>query len=1111
MNLRRNSLLLLACCGSCAGVLLAQADYATATIHGDVLDPGGRPIAGAVVSVVNESNGQTKRTVSTGEGYMVPAIAPGSYRVEAGAAGFATTIAKGIVLNVGELAEYDFHLKLSAVSTSIEINANIPLVQPDQTQQANIIENKEVENLPNVSRSFVQSIYTLPGVSNSYAPTLQDPGVGTGYLSSGFSIGASNGRGNLVTIDGGENDYGSGTMRDMHVPIDSIQEFQVNRNAFEAEFGFTSGAAINMVTKSGSNQLKGNVSFYFHDHSIDGGNYFNKLEDSGVKPYEQSAIVGATLGGPIRKNHAFFFTAPEYQSLDSSTVQNIAGEQEFQSIAAQTNGYNGTCPGQNTTQQQVTQLCYLTQMANSGGYAGAVGSALLASPIFGDPFDNSILNALVSNDDGTFDGIPASPVNSGVRGLPGFSTPRGRYFNWVSRVDYSNAKDNFYLRFGLMEESDSVAPRPSYSGNEFQTDYTLTGAWTRVLSPSLINMVRAQVVPSNTAAIQAPSPNGSEIDLGNQIELGTPFSYPFFSTIRRYQLDDNLSRTTGTHIFNFGFSWRPDDYNVQEKLWFGGEWEFTDGTFSILDLAGAAAAQLENFNLSQGYPAAGPPSTNLTAVQAFLSGAPTILLQANPQSNYSWSGWTHLLGIYAQDTWKARPDLTIDYGVRLDYFHDAAPVPHSTRFSPRLGLAWAPGRDNKTVVRAGGGTFVAPNTFMIPFYANILGDSGKYVNQNALVAGLPSPPFPSIFAVWAAAESNATSTEPNPPLTTAQLSDLGINIVPPGPAAYGNFIYTMAPHYQPEYSIEASLSIARQISHNLSLEAAWLMYHSVHVEQVLESNFVQDTSVPIDPFVGPQYVPQSGTTVGEPDSSIFQNNAFFSVGSGIYNGGTLTLMRRFDRGLQFRVNYTFSRAIDDTSDFSSLSTPFRPGLLSRDYSLSDFNITHNFVASAVYATQSSRSSSSLLPRLFSGVTVSPIVYVRSGAPFTSLVPGLSNGTIGHNANARPWLEGRNVGRGPGFFSSDLLVSKTVLRRDERQSLQLTAQAQNLFNRTNFAAVNNNFPVDPSYPLPGGGTLENGPFNVKGFAPTSVSKVSQPLAFTSSYPARQVSMALKFYF
>ena len=121
------------------------------------------------------------------------------------------------------------------------------------------------------------------------------------------------------------------------------------------------------------------------------------------------------------------------------------------------------------------------------------------------------------------------------------------------------------------------------------------------------------------------------------------------------------------------------------------------------------------------------------------------------------------------------------------------------------------------------------------------------------------------------------------------------------------------------------------------------------------------------------------------------------------------------------------------------------------------------------------------------------------------------GTVGHNLNARPWYEGRNNGVGPDFFSWDLRVSKVLFRREQRERVEVIAQAQNLLNRTNFAAVNNNFPADPNYPLPGGGTLAHGPYNATGFVPGSVSQLSVPLAFTSAYPARQVSLALRLWF
>jgi hypothetical protein len=1087
-----------------AAFAFGQVDYSTATLQGLVLDPQENSVPGAKVTVINEATGVTKVAVTTAQGYQIPALLPGKYRVEVEAAGFSKSVARDVILTVGELAAYDVHLKLGTQSTIVEVEADIPLVQPEQSQQANIINTTQVENLPNITRNFVQSIYTLPGVVNSFAPALQDPGVGTGYQSSGFSTGGSNGRNNLVTIDGGENDYGSGALRVTHVPIDSIQEFQVNRNAFEAEFGFTVGTAINMVTRSGTNRYHGSVAGYFRDRATDAENYFNGLAGLGGKPFEQSAIFSGTLGGPIKQNKLFFFTAPEYQRLDAATVQNIAGEQEFQGIASQPNGYSGgSCPNQRTPQQQVTQLCYLTQMANSGGPLSALGAGLLQSSIFGNPLSNPILKGLVAPNDGTFDGILSGPSGSGVRAIPGFNTPRGRYFNWVSRLDYlPGIRDTLTLRFSLMHELDNVSPAPPYSGSAPQRDYTITGTWTKVMNSNLVNTVRAQVVPSNTFDTYAPSPNGAEIDLGNQIQLGSPFGYPYSARWKRFQFDDGLTWVKGSHTLKFGGSWRPDDYTVTQKVWFGGEWEFTDGAFSIENIVAVAqgtdaAAALASYNLSQGYPAGGPPSTNLSAVQSYLAGAPTLLLQANPQSNATWSGWIQALGLYAQDSWKVTPRLTVNYGARFDYSHNPAPVPSNGRVTPRLGIAWEPSADHKTVIRAGAGIFDAPPLFLIPFYANLLGPSGKYVNQNALVAGLPSPPFPSIFAAWALEQSHATAAFPNPALTNADLASLGITIGPPGPAAFGNFIYTMTPNFTPEYSVQASFSIAREFAHNFSVELGYLMYRSVHVEQVLETNFVRNTAAPIDPFVGPQYVAKAGSTAGEPNSSIFQNNGFFSGGNGIYNGGTISLTRRLAAGLQFQANYTLSRAIDDTSDFSSLSTLFRPDLLNLDRSVSDFNITHNFVANAVYTTPFRAGRGNFLEKALADVNISPIFYARSGVPFTLLVPGMANGTIGHNANARPWYEGRNDGIGPAYYSFDLRISKTLINH-ERPRLDLIAQGQNLLNRTNFAAVNSNFPVDPNYALPGGGTLQNGPFNVRGFQPSSVSQLSDPLSFTSAF-------------
>jgi hypothetical protein len=377
-----------------------------------------------------------------------------------------------------------------------------------------------------------------------------------------------------------------------------------------------------------------------------------------------------------------------------------------------------------------------------------------------------------------------------------------------------------------------------------------------------------------------------------------------------------------------------------------------------------------------------------------------------------------------------------------------------------------------------------------------------------------------LLTATAIEQNSATIANPNPELTAQELAEAGIVIQPPGPDAVNGVFYTLQDHYKPQYTIQASASVAQQLSTSLSLEIGYTMYRGVHIEQVNEANYMRDTAVPIDPFIGPSYIPKPGSTAGEPNAAILQNNQYSSIGSSIYHGLTASLTKQYGRGLQFQANYTWSKAIDDTSDYSSLSTPFRPDLVSADRSTSDFNITHNFVANAVYAT-SYRAQGSLLSKLLADIAISPIVYARSGVPFTLLVPALANGAGSHNSEARPYREGRNTGIGPAFYSWDMRISKALyLSRDSGLRLDVIAQATDIINHTNFSAVNNIFP-DTYQPGPnasaivptaeGNVNLLNGPYRYAGFVPQSAAELSSPLSFASANPPRQISFALRLAF
>ena len=1101
----------------------AQAGYSTGTVRGTVSDAQGAILPNAKVTITNPATGVVRSITTSADGtYQIPSLNPGTYTIQIEVSGFEKLIAEQIDVSVGQFVVYDAHLKVGTTTQTVEVQGNsTPLIDVAQTQQANTIDERQQVNLPNISRNFAAQISTLPGVADSNAPSIQDPAVGTGYQSSGFSFGGGTGRSNLFTIDGGQNDAGSGAPRVPHVPQDSVQEFQVNRNSFGPEFGYTTGSAINVITKSGTNKFHGKVFEYFHDQHTDAAGYFNSFgPTAGTKPYEQSEIFGGSLGGPIKKDKLFFFTSYEHQKLDSSVVVNLLGTAAAQGLSAQSNGFNGTsCPA------PVTQLCYLTQASKSGDPAVAGTAAFfLGSPIL-TPLNDPIYRALVTPNSGTFDGN----ANGGaVQAAP---SQNGRYDNWVSRIDYQqNATNNYNLRFSLSRESNRVigaggVPRFT-SILQTNRDYTITGNWNHTFNSNMVNTVRVQVVPFSSSNNSTPH-GGAEFDLGSLGIVGTPFDFPYNQSQNQYQFDDDLSIAKGSHNLKLGESYRPVQYNIFQAFLFGGEYQYFDGAVPLISFVGAAQTSFAGFNLANGYPVTGPPSTNLSGSQLYVAGLPLVLEQG--AGNGQYNATTQPIGFYAQDSWKAMRNLTFDYGSRLDIYHEPNNYPTTYFASPRAGVAWNPHGDGKTVVRAGGGLFIAPLPFIVPFTSTVLNGQASQIYASVVTA--PSS-IPQLAAAGTLERSLATPANPNPGLTLGELSAVGINVVPTGPTQQNGALFTVSPSFKSPYAVQASASVSQELAPNLSFELGYIFYHGVHIQLIQEANFVRDTAAPVDPFVGPFYTPRPGSTLGTPNTQIIQNDETTSNGNSNYNGMTASLTKRYGHGLQFQANYTFSKAIDNTSDFSSQSTPFRPDLLNLDRSISDFNIKNSFVANAVYTSPTFHRGSSFVSLLYSDFVVAPIVSVRSGVPFTLLVPGImslvpgiaSNGITAHTSEARPFHEGRNLGIGPGFSSFDMRISRgLVLKRDTPFRLDLIAQSTNILNKANFTSVQNIFPntavanaagltTSAVVSTPEGNVdLLNGPYNYKGFRPNGPSQLTDPLAFKTAALPRQISFGLELAF
>ena len=1071
---------------------LAQVDYATATLRGTVQDPQGAVVSGATVTVTNSATGVT-RTAKTGPdgSYQVSALPPGKYQITFENQGFSKTVAKGVALSVGQTLTFDTHLKLGGVNEVLEVSAdNVPLIEMEQTQQANTISQRQIENLPNIGRAFTYNVYTLPGVSNSDSSHAsgQTPGF-TGYLTTGFSIGGSNGRNNLSTIDGGDNEYGTGAYRVTNLPVDSIQEYQVNRNGFNAEFGFSSGSAINVVTKSGTNLWHGSIFGYFRDQSTSSANFFNGLPGNpvaGHKAFGQNAYLGDTLGGPIVKNKLFFFTAYEYQRIDTPFFSFPLTDPRVLGLGAP--GMGTSCAGPSPD-----QLCYVNALKASGnpflvGFANGITPGL-------SPLNNPALNKILTRDNGLFN-------------------EPDRFHNVIARFDYqATANDSVNLRAGYAHNNFRSNLGFITNGTPdgyglFARDFSVLTTWTHTFSSNVVNQALVQVARNRNDALSTPPFEGVNFSLGSDNNIcaagpggtpscGSPSLLPYVGHQWRYQFEDNITWNRGAHTFKFGASYRPANYHIENDLWFNPEFDFRDGAIPLISLAPPAVqAQLVGFNLAHGYPATGPTSTNLNAPQSFAFGIPADVIAGF--NNPVWTGWAHYFGGYAQDTWKLSQRLTMNAGLRLDYAGEAAPVGGRFYASPRLGFAWDPFGDHKTVVRASGGIFVAPVGVLIPSYGSLLDGTGRYINEVLVVL---SPGDPRVAQLWGL--GIAKGELPFGHLTPADFAAVGINTTSPG-ATVG---YSVAPNYKNPYSIQASFSVDRELAKDLSLELGYNMYHAVHLQMPLETAYAEIPAGGCTPAIlatFPGCTDASGGPLYAPTTGQLQHTTYSSIGSSIYHGMTASLTKRYSAGLQFQINYTWSKSIDNTIDFASFQNWFRPSRLSLYRGVSVFDVPHIFVANAVYTTPF-KTGENLFHTVLADISIAPVLTIRSGLPFSVRTPGLINKINNQNLDnnfAMPFGASRDSNRGAGFASMDLRLSKSLfIRRERGVKVDLIAEGTNIFNRVNFDRVNDVF--SPAYA---------GPFTgLHGVRPTSTTDLNKSLVYTHADSPRQLQFGLKLAF
>jgi hypothetical protein len=384
------------------------------------------------------------------------------------------------------------------------------------------------------------------------------------------------------------------------------------------------------------------------------------------------------------------------------------------------------------------------------------------------------------------------------------------------------------------------------------------------------------------------------------------------------------------------------------------------------------------------------------------------------------------------------------------------------------------------------------------------------------VATFLSPTDPRVAALWQLGV--AKGELPFGKLTPADYAAVGINISTPG----ASVAYGVAPNYKNPYSVQGSLSIDRELVKNLSLELGYNMYHGVHLQMPLETAYAEvSPGNPLCATVFAQFpgcVDATGGPLYVPTGNQIQHTTYSSIGSSIYHGMTASLTKRFSRGLQFQVNYTWSKTLDDVIDFSSFQNWFRPSRLSLYHTTSVFDIPHTLVANAVYTTPFKPGSGKVLDSIFADISLAPIVTVRSGLPFSVRTPSLQNGTAIDNGFSMPFHSSRDNNRGAGYATADLRFTKAfALSRDRRVKLHVIAEGTNIFNHTNFDKVSDEFDIagiTTAVKLANGQTLNllNGPYTgLHGVKPKTPFDIQLPLSYAHADLPRQIQFGLKLAF
>jgi Carboxypeptidase regulatory-like domain len=971
----------------------AVAQQATALLAGSVTDASSAVVVGAKVTLKN-ANTNVARTQTTGKNgdYLFNLVPIGTYELTVEKTGFDKYVRKGITLEINQNGRLDVALQIGTTSQIIEVQGDVTQVDTVSATLGKVETTQRIQDLPLAARDTMQLGLLQAG---TFAPD-QDDGSGNP-----FSVSGQRSESETFLIDGADNNDFLGNNMVVDPNPDAVAEFKIITNNYEAEYGRTSGGIINQVIKSGTNAVHGDLFDYFRNTALDANDYF--LQQAPVFKYN---MFGGTIGFPIRKDKMFLFAA--YQGARRREGQN---------------------PG---------VLTVLTPQERTGNFSD------LGFPLI-DPTGASPINPTTGQSSFTNNQVPVDSVmqnyindylpmpNYGTNGFVADPVASLQEDQFIFRYDYTisskDALSAFYIfddqpqtfPFEVLKGASTGGDVPVGSGfTNSQRYQTASLGWTRTISPTMLNELRFSTnrsatynaVPTNTTPPSAlgfltvvpDDPKGVApplISVSGAFNLGPSPQGPTKDHDVTFQYQDTFSWTRGTHALKFGADIRWTQSNFDYDFYNNGSFDYG----SYYTNTGSALAD-------------------------FVGGFTDNYYQF---SSATYGIRSHQLYFFAQDAWKIAKNVSLDYGLRYEYnspqedphneimgwypgrqstVYPGAPpsflypgdpgtpnrgllYPDRRNFAPRFGLSWDMLGTGKLVMRGGFGIFYDVEDGALNLQFGGQPPFGYVANNYPCFTTVPygGSCLGPVNGSFAADPFQGIYPDPYPFIAGGHLGQFFQPAIP--------YAYVVYPTFRTPYAENFNYGFQYQLTKDTVVEAVYVgsmsrkaisgtNLNSPQIGGSNPNNLLAQYQAAVAAQANPlQYItPDCARALANCNADFIPTGATqivtnVSEGSSSSNELQVTVDRRMNHGLGFRVAYTLGKTIDVTSGFrarsSTYTNPLDPAF---DRGLADFDAPQRLVLSPIWQIPIGNKGNSLQKKLLGGWVLSSITSFQSGNPFT---------------------------------------------------------------------------------------------------------------------------------